>query len=372
MTQRPVGEGRGASRTRESIRVAFYSDAHELGGAEFMLEEILARLSARIEATVIGTDRRVLDRIRRQRPDVPVVVLPEILTKWDLRAIAAHVGAIRRARPDVLHISLNRPWGSQWAVLGGLLLPGVKVLACEASPRRSAELRHRVYKRLSSPFLDAHVTLCETMARAVAELGGVQRDKIRTIPSGVPDLRLDPLPRTASGPVIGCLARLDPIKGIDILIQALPELPDVTAVIVGDGEERARLTTLAVELNVSDRVVFTGWSETPRNYLTTFDIYVLPSRFDALASSILEAMFAGLPVVATNVGGIADAVLDGETGLLVAPEDPGALAGAIRELLEDPAGREAMGRRAREVALERFTAEKMATDYEALYEELVS
>jgi glycosyltransferase involved in cell wall biosynthesis len=350
--------------------VAFYCDAHEMGGAEIMLGHLVADLSPRVEATILGTDRRVVERVAAQRRQITSVVLPPIKRKRDGRAIAAHVRAIRRVRPDVLHVNLNRPWGSQWAVLAGLCMPRVKVVAVEQFPRQSRRLRHRVYMRLALPMLDAHVTVADAPARVVAEIARVPRASIRTIANGVPDLLLEPLPRPAEGAVVGSLGRLEEQKGFDILLRSLSELPDVTAVIVGDGSGRQRLIGLTESLGISDRVVFPGWSDRARDHLTTFDVFVLPSRGEALPLSILEAMFAGLPVVASNVGGIREAVVDGETGVLVPPDDPVALGGALRELLADPARRGEMGRRARERALRHFTAGAMAAQFEALYDEL--
>jgi glycosyltransferase involved in cell wall biosynthesis len=363
---------RGADTPEPSrkIRVVWYCDAHEVGGAEILLSRMLPLLSSRFEVTLVGTDRYVLNRIRRGRPDTNALLLPDILTKWRLRAIGAHVSAIRRLRPHVLHISLNRPWGSQWAVLGGLVLPGIRVVAVEASPRSSPALRHRLYKRITSPFLDAHVTMSETMAVIVAELSGVPRSRVRTIWIGVPDEPVVELQRPATGPVVGCFARLDASKGIDLLLRAMPDLPDVTAVIVGSGKEHARLVALADSLNVSDRVVFAGWSDSHRNYLTIFDLYVQPSRFEGLPISIIEAMLAELPVVATDVGGVRDGVIHGQTGVLVPPEDPAALARAIRQVLADPGAMHLMGRTGREVAVKRFGMERMVAEYEALYAEL--
>lgn len=356
----------------QTIRVAWYCDSHEVGGAEIVLSRLLPLLSPRFEVTLIGTDRRVLDRIRRERPETRTLLLPDIRTRWRLRTIGQHIAAIRRLRPDVLHISLNRPWGSHWAVLGGLALRGVKVLAFEASPRVSPALRHRLYKRMTSRLLDAQVTTSKTGASDVAEFSGVAPSRIRTIVIGVPDQELVRLPRPAAGQIVGCLARLDAIKGLDLLVRAMPDLPGVTAVIVGEGDEHDRLVALAESLNVSDRVIFVGWSDSARDYLTTFDLYALPSRFEGLPSALIEAMLAELPVVAADIGGVRDAVDHGETGLLVAPHDPAALARGIRELLEDPQRMREMGRRGRERATERFNLDRMVAEFEALYAELAS
>ena len=140
--------------------------------------------------------------------------------------------------------------------------------------------------------------------------------------------------------------------------------------LVGDGPERAHLEELARELGVADRVVFPGWQDEPAAQLRAFDMLVSPSRSEALPLAIVEAMLAGLPVVATDVGSVSEAVVAGETGLLVAPEDAAALAEAIRTLRDDPDARRRLGERGRELAGERFTPEAMAHAFEALYREI--
>jgi glycosyltransferase involved in cell wall biosynthesis len=354
----------------QPIRVVFFCDAHELGGAEVSLGTLLSLLSPRIEATVMGVDEHVVSWLARHRPSMPTVVLPKISDRRDLRATLAHIRAIRRLAPTLLHVSLNHPWASQWDVLAGLAIPGVKVIGVEKLPSQSPHRRHRLYKRVTSPRLSAHVTLGPTTAAMVAEFSRVPVEGIRVIPSGVVDDPRRQVPRPTTGPVIGSLARLEPQKGIDVLVRAMTELPTVTAVVVGEGPERAALTELASSLGIADRLVFTGWQERARDHLTSFDVYVQPSRFEAFGVSIVEAMLAGLPVVATAAGGTCDAVADGETGILVAADDPHALAQAIKELLADPDRARAMGRAGRERALQRFTGERMASGFEALYSEL--
>jgi glycosyltransferase involved in cell wall biosynthesis len=170
--------------------------------------------------------------------------------------------------------------------------------------------------------------------------------------------------------VIGSLGRLEPQKGYDVLVHSLSELPGVTAVIVGEGSERGRLVRLAERLGVSERLVLPGRSDDARRYLTIFDVFVLPSRFEAFPLAIVEAMLAEVPVVATDVGSVSEAVLEGQTGTLVARDDPSSLAGAVRDLLEDPQRARELGRRGREVAVERFTSAAMARAFEALYDEV--
>jgi glycosyltransferase involved in cell wall biosynthesis len=224
----------------------------------------------------MGVDEQVVDWLAGHRPSTPTVVLPKISGRREVGAILAHVRAIRSLAPAILHVSLNYPWASQWDVLAGVAIPGVKVIGVEKLPRQSPHRRHRLYKRLSSPRLSAHVTLGPTTAAMVAEFSRVPVETVRVIPSGVVDEPRRQLPRPANGPVIGSLARLEQQKGIDILVRAMPELPGVTAVVVGEGPERPALSELASSLGVADRLVFSGWQEQARDHLTTFDVYVLP------------------------------------------------------------------------------------------------
>ena len=356
---------------KSRIRVAFYSDSHEIGGAETSLRNLLSALSPRVEATVVGVDSAVVDWVAAGRPGSVTVVLPPIAGKWDLRAIGIHVRAFRRLRPQIVHVSLADPWASHWALLAAIATRGLRVITVEQSTWQTRKLRRRTLKRLLAHGLAAQVAVGTASADAAAAFSGVPRDRIRIIHNGVPDDEVVALPRSISAPVLGAVGRLEHEKGFDILIQALVEVPGASAVLVGDGRRRKDLVDLAERVGVSDRVVFAGWNDEPRRYLPTFDLYVLPSRIEGFPLALVEAMLAGLPVVATEVGSVSDAVIEGDTGLLVPPDDPKALAHAIRTLLADRGRMQEMARRGRERARRQFTANAMAARFESLYDELV-
>jgi glycosyltransferase involved in cell wall biosynthesis len=124
-------------------------------------------------------------------------------------------------------------------------------------------------------------------------------------------------------------------------------------------------------VGVGDRVVWIGGSDDARGYLGSFDVFAFPSRFEGFPLAVLEALLARNAVVASDVGSTAEAVRDGETGLLVPPEDPTALADAIRKLLADEALRSRLGESGRALVLERFTAQHMTRAFESMYEELL-
>jgi glycosyltransferase involved in cell wall biosynthesis len=190
---------------------------------------------------------------------------------------------------------------------------------------------------------------------------------VKTIYNPVPDLDLEPLPRAAEGPIVGAVGRLSPEKGFDVFVRALALLPGVTGVLVGDGPERTALERLAAEEGVAGRLVFTGWADEARRHLPGFDVLAVPSRFEALPLIVPEAMLARVPVVAADVGSMAEGIPDADTGVLVPPEDPGRLADALRRLLAEPGRRARLGERGRALALERFSPARAAAAFERLY-----
>lgn len=365
-------EGAGSLRhVRElPLRVAFYCDSPELGGAERSLGTLLEQLDERIDATVVGTRTHVVDWLAARRTGATAVVLPHVQRKRDLRAIAAHFGGLRRLRPDVVHLNLAGAWESHWAVLAALATPHARTISVVHLPLPARSRRQRAIKRLTGSRIAAHVTVGEGSARELEALAGLPWGSVRVIPNGVEDVELEPLARPAAGPTVGSIGRLEHQKGFDVLLRALAQLPDATLVLVGEGSQRESLSVLARDLGVAERVVFVGASEQARRHLTTFDVFVLPSRFEASPLVVTEAMLAALPVVASDVGSVSDQVVDGRTGLLVSAEDPSALADALASLLRDPGRRRELGDRGRERALEGFRADVMARAYERLYDEV--
>jgi glycosyltransferase involved in cell wall biosynthesis len=322
--------------------------------------------------TVVGTSEPVAEAIAARRPGSRTELVPEVRSKRDFAAVVEHVRLIRRLRPDVLHANLWTPWAGRYGVLAGVATRGVKVVVVEQLPLATASRSQRTLKRLLSQRVDAHVAVGDRAARMVEEMVGIEPGSVRTIYNGVPDVQLAPVARFADGPVIGSLGRITDQKGYDVLVRSLAALPGVTAVVVGDGPLRGAIEALAVQLGVDDRFEVTGWrGDDARRYLGALDIFVLPSRFEGFPLSIVEAMLAGTPVVASDIGSISEAVAHGETGLLVPPDDPFALTAAIRKLLDDPRRRRALSEAAGSRARRHFTSSIMAERYLELYEEIL-
>ena len=352
------------------LRLGAYTDAPLVGGAERALATLLGSLGPQVDVTLLGVDEGVVAEIAAARPGCATVVLPRVRDKRDLRSLAGHLRAVRDLRPQVLHANLRTPFSGQYAIAAALATPGVEVVAVEHSPIGSQDALQRRLRRLLVRRLAAHVAVAERSARVVESVLGLQPHTVRTIYNGVADERSEPPERVAAGPVVGAVGRLSHEKGVDVLLRALVELPEATGLIVGDGPERTTLERLARELGIDRRVVFTGHVANARPYLGAIDVLALPSRFEALPLSAVEAMLAERPVVASHVGSVDEAVVEGRTGLLVPPEDPAALARAIGTLLAEPERAHGLGTAGRQLALARFSVATMTRAYEALYDEV--
>jgi glycosyltransferase involved in cell wall biosynthesis len=357
-----------AARTRDrfaSLHLAVYTDADRVAGAEHALGALLAGLDPALRVTVVGTDAAVVRRLAAQRPGAETSVLRPVRGKTDLRGALEHLRAVRRLRPDVLQLNLRHPYSCQYALAAGLATRGVRVVAVEHRPVPAADRLQRLLKRLTSRRLAAHVAVSDSSAREVERLAGLPDGSVRTIHNGLAPV--DPAPRRGGGTLLGAAGRFVPQKGFDVLLRALAELPQASLLLVGDGPERPRLERLVDELGLRDRVELTGWRPDAARLLAAVDAVVVPSRAEPFGLVALEAMSAGVPVIASAVDGLAEVVTDGETGLLVPPDDPRLLAEAIARVLVDRSLSRALGERGREVATTAFSRERMTGAFEDLY-----
>lgn len=180
------------------------------------------------------------------------------------------------------------------------------------------------------------------------------------------------LPKT--GRLIGCVGNLRVEKNHQLALQALARLVsermDVHLVLCGDGDQRSHLELLAKTLGITDRVTFLGYRLDVPEILANLDLLLIPSRYEGLPLSVLEAWAASRPIVATAVPGIRDLIQDGQDGLLVLPEDPNQMAAAIQRVLGEPglANRLSFGGGQR--VLE-YGVDRMVAGYDRLYQELI-
>lgn len=228
-----------------------------------------------------------------------------------------------------------------------------------------------------------HYIAISHAVKQVLIAGGVAPERIAIVHSGV---RPKPDPGTReqirrslgvpdTAPLIGSVGALVDHKGQRYLIEAAPlilkEKPAARFVIVGDGELRQSLESLASRLGVRDAIMFTGFQPDVARYVCAFDLFVAPSHMEGLNTSIIDAMMLERPVIATTAGGIPELIASGETGLLVPPREPRALAGAVLDLLKNQERARALARAGHERAMQHFTADHMCEGTIAVYEKLL-
>jgi glycosyltransferase involved in cell wall biosynthesis len=311
---------------------------------------------------------------------VPVVALTGRLAKRRFSpAFARGLRRLVRAGGwDVVHAHI---WASTVAAAVATAGTGVPLLLTEHTEAPWRSPAHR----LASRWVYARASAILAVSSAIAALlrGGyaVPAGRITTVLPAVVTLA-GPQPARAAppraggpGPVVGLVCRLAPEKGGDVLLRAAallrPGLPDLRVTVVGDGPVRPRLEALARRLGLGDAVAFCGFRPDAARLIAGLDVLAVPSRSDGSPLVVLEALAAGVPVVASAVGGIPDQVRDGREALLVPPGDAVALAAALRAVLTDPARARALRAAGRRRAAD-LTHDRMVDEVEDAYRRVLA
>lgn len=331
------------------IRVLYLATGLEVGGTERALERLIQ-----------GLDRsRFLPALHSLKGEGPVGRRLAAAGVAVSGGLAGLWGAIRRFRPDILHSFLVH------ANVAGRIagrLAGVRRIVSSIRTLEGGPL-HAALERLTSGLADETTFVSDAVASHARRRFGIPGGVV--IPNGVPPGAV------ATGGEVVTVGRLAPGKGaVDFVRASLilgRKFPGVTFALVGDGPERERLQVLVG----SARIRFAGFQEDPSAELAKAAVFVHSSRLgEGLPNAVLEAMAAGLPVVATDVGGTREAVVEGETGFLLRPGDVEAIADRVGRLLADRGLARAMGARGRARVAERFSLSAMVAANEALYERL--
>ncbi len=347
----------------------------ELGGAQTHLVDLLAALRPFCEV-VVGTGEpgfltRELDSL-----NIPWEVIPHLVQPMqpleDVRALAGIASLIQRIKPDVVHAHTSKA-----GTLGRLAACLARVPAVFTahtwcfSEGTSLKWKlvgvplEKIAAKCSSAIInvsDANRTLA--LSRRVAP-----REKLITIHNGIPDVLGRANPGRGDVPVVVMLARFAEQKNQALLVRAVAgmEAP-VRVVFVGDGPTRPAVEQLARTLKVADRIVFAGERLDVADILNDAHIFALSTNWEGFPVSILEAMRAGLPVIASDVGGVRESVVQGDTGFIVPPGDEAELRHRLVQLVESPALRCVMGASGRRRYEQNFTVRMMADKVLRVYE----
>lgn len=366
----------GATRPTGPVRVMHVLFRLQAGGMEYGVIKLVNGLDrSQVSSSVCSTTPA--DEVKALlRADVP---LHECRRRSgnDPSLVLQLYRLFRRERPHIVH---THAWGTLCeGVLAARLARVPVVIHGEHGTLQLRPYQAHV-QRVMWGRAERVLSVSSRLAERMASATGFPLNRITVIRNGVDLQRFQAVDRPAArralglpadGLVVGTAGRLVPVKDHATLVQALKLLRDrgvaVTGVVAGDGPLRAALEAQARALGIAAHVMFPGHLADVERLFAALDVFVLSSRSEGLSNTILEAMASGLPVVATRVGGADELVEDGVTGILVPPENPGALADGILRPVGDPQWRRAAGAAGQRRALSTFGLSRMLDDYSGLY-----
>lgn len=350
-----------------------------IGGAERLLVDVVRRLDpARFDSVVCCIQARDVLAAELESAGVAVHCLDRMQSKrFDWRAVRDLARLLRSERISLLHSHLYH------ANLYGRIaarLAGVPAVATVHNVYTRSKLHRRLLNRLLSRISSRVIAVSDEVRRDLIEHDGIDAAKVVTIRNGI-DLR-----RVATGLTrqeararlsipegtlaIGCIGRLEEQKGHRFLLEACAMLQfPLKLIVAGDGRLRDELESRATALGIAPNVSFLGARSDIAEILRALDVYAMPSLWEGLSLAMLEAMAAGLPLVISDVSGVAQAFGDEDCGIRVPPGDAAALAEAIRVLAQSPEQRERLGEAGRRRVRAEFDIEVMIDRLTAVYED---
>ena len=358
-----------------------------MGGMEKVVVNLIQRMDpARFEHVlcVVRSLGILADYVPRDR--ARVVCLGRNASRFSFQA-GALARQIAEVKPDIVH---SRNWGAIETVLAGRWVGGCTLVHSEhgMDSAQGEPWRRRSMRRLAFHLADQVLSVSHHLREYHSRSTGFPASRISVIHNGVDTSRYSPRPaeRTRLRQdlglepeelAIGVVGRLEPVKDIATLLTAAAGLahssPRWRILIAGDGSQAGMLHEIVnSRAELRDRVRFLGEIQNVPEFLNVLDVYVLPSLYEGISNSLLEAMALRLPVIASAVGGNLEVVVDGESGLLFPAGDSGELAARLRIVSEQPEERARLAGQALRRIEEHFSIESMVEKYEQLYEGLAT
>lgn len=337
------------------VKVTHFITELSIGGAQIALYHLLAELDRdQYDLQVVclyNGDGAIANKIRAL--DIPVYDL-RMHNKFRLDAFLRLYSYLRQKRPFILHTWMFH------ANIPGRIIGRIARVPIIISAERTMGQEHAIRLRLNrwtSRMANRVICVSQTVADYAIQQIGIPAAKISTIPNGIDPANFLHMPDQAGArrklrlplhvPIVAAVGRPRPVKGYSYLIEAWRQIsvqfPQAHLVFLGDGPDRTQLAQMVMEYGLDASVLFLGdWDNIP-HLLPAFDLFALPSLHEGMSNAALEAMTAGLPVVATAVGGTPEIVIHEQTGVLVPSANVDALAEGLLQLLADPEKAQRMG-----------------------------
>lgn len=327
-------------------------------------------------------------------PVHPIALVGPLHPVRDSICVKQLIGIMRRGRYDIIHFH-----GAKASLVGRIaaLLAGCRntvmtvhnfIIYTEVPPVKRLVFKYG--EKLLSRVTARIITVSEALRNDLVQVYNIAPEKIIPVYNGIDtsfyqgqhdkSAARAKLNLGDDSVVVGTVARMAPQKGLNYLIEAVAAInmaqpasaENICFVIAGDGPLRADLEDQAKSLGVGEKIIFPGYIKDIPALLACFDLFVIPSIAEGLSITTIEAMAAGLPVVATRVGGLPELVKPGINGYLVEPREPSAIADAILSVLADPAAAKKLGTAGKRFAEDNFSNDKMVTLTSEIYREMLN
>ncbi|MBU4343804.1 MAG: glycosyltransferase family 4 protein [Proteobacteria bacterium] len=344
-----------------------------------------------VESNMADDETRAVEEMVKEaeREGIRIITVPGLVRRihlfYDLKAFFALIKILRYEHPDIVHTHTSKAGiMGRWAAF----LTGIPVIIHTPHGHvfwgyfgRCKTLFYIILEKLTACITDKIIALTEQEKKDHLHFLIASEDKFSVVHSGInldrfSNLSVDPavMKRELEIPegnlVVGTAGRLTPVKGQRYLIEAARKIvdvkPDTTFVFLGDGELLNELKNMAFRLGIRENVKFLGWRPDVAEVMSTFDIFVLPSLNEGMGRVLVEAMAMGKPIVASDVGGIADLVVDGKNGFLVPAADVEIMVVRINDLLESAEKRKKMGENGKSRAAN-YSSNLMVKNIDQLY-----
>lgn len=379
------------------MKILYIITKSNWGGAQRYVYDLAAYFNTETEyevAVALGGNGGLKQKLEEKNIRViPLAALGrDIKIMGDIRAFFEILKLLHKEQPDIIHLNSTKAGliGSLACFFYNLVASGYRLSAIFTAHGWAFNESRPAHQKIAIAFLQwLTVLLCDHIIVVAEHLKKQTRwwpfvaRKISVVHNGIPELeflsrekaavRFPYIQHTTYNIHVITIAELHKNKGLDVAIRALSLLKDCdfSYTIIGDGEERAALETLIKKLGLEDRVFLAGHIPDAHKYLKAFDLFLLPSRTEACAYVLLEAGRAGLPVIATRVGGIPEVIEHKKTGLLVPPDNPHALTHAIRYAMEHPVACAFAGREFENEIKKNFEIVRMFENTKKIYTMLI-
>lgn len=351
----------------------------DVGGAQIHVRDLCSALAKKGHTVHVITGQTGKFTTLLQEAGIPFHTIESLVHPLhplkDARALFELVRLLRDLKPDL--VSSHSSKAGVLARLAGRMtgIPVVFTAHGWSFTDGVGPAKKRIYRaveRLVAP-LSSKIICVSNFDQEIARQHGIaSTEKLIAIHNGMPSSSAFPQAEPARSPIRAVMvARMDQQKDHPTLFRALQKVPDVKVDLIGTGPKQAELEQLASKLGIEKQVRFVGYQSQVSALLGEYQLFLLISNYEGFPRSILEAMRAGLPVIASDVGGSKEAVLDGVTGFVVPRGDIELLADRLRTLAQGPALREAMGRSARARFVEHFTFDAMLEKTVGVYQDVV-